>query len=528
MERESSNIQYIPKNLMCAPASCTDRSAALLWDEPCAEGVSGYRIFVNGYRNNEETASAVYDTVHTDYTLTNLPDNTDYEVTVCAVFKSGEISPMSGQVKFRTLSKKKVFDITDFGAVGDGETLNTQDIQRAIDNCCRCCGEEGGMVYIPAGTFVTGALFLKSDMTLFLEKGAVLLGSENLEDYPLMEYRFEGREQLCYASLINTIGVNDGGGRLKNVVIAGRGKIDAAGNKLYRPMLDSKTAAVRGRAVCLRNVDNLYIYGVTVRNSPAWCVHLIYCNNVSINDVKVYTKYDENGEKYGIHNGDGIDPDSCSNVYIFNSTIGSQDDCIAIKSGRDEEGRRVGIPTKNVRISNCRFESGFGVAIGSEMSGGVMDVVVKDCIFENVYSIGTVKAPRGRGNVIDNILYENISFVNRSLEHKDCRWFRGAIYIDQFYSHETFDPDEEREYDEGTAEIRNITFKNIDMETLAGNAVYLAGLRESKLKNIRLCNVNATGKYGMKAYNVDGLVMENVKVTALEDGVDYVFKNVKF
>lgn len=189
---------------------------------------------------------------------------------------------------------------------------------------------------------------------------------------------------------------------------------------------------------------------------------------------------------------------------------------------------RVGIPTKNVRISNCRFESGFGVAIGSEMSGGVMDVVVKDCIFENVYSIGTVKAPRGRGNVIDNIRYENISFVNRSLEHKDCRWFRGAIYIDQFYSHETFDPDEEREYDEGTAEIRNITFRNIDMETLAGNAVYLAGLRESKLKNIRLCNVNATGKYGMKAYNVDGLVMENVKVTALEDGVDYVFKNVKF
>jgi len=525
MDRISDNICYIPRNLCVAPAACTDTSVAVLWDEPEAEGVAGYRIFINGHRYHEfalreEHKRGPLDTIHADYTMKNLAEDTEYEITVCAVMETGEVSKPCEAVKVRTLPKKKIVDITDFGAAGDGETLNTHDIQRAIDSC-----EEGGVVYVPTGIFVTGAIFLKSDMTLYLEAGAVLLGSDKLEDYPVMEYRFEGREQLCYASLINT--KNADGGRLKNITIAGSGKIDAGGNKLYRPALDRNEAA-RGRAVCLRNVDNVYLHEITVRNSPSWCVHLIYCNNVSIDNVKIYTKYDENGVKYGVHNGDGIDPDSCSNVCIFNSTIASQDDCIAVKSGRDVEGRSVGIPSKNIRISNCCFESGFGVAIGSEMSGGIRDVIVKDCYFENVYSIGTVKAPRGRGNVIDNIRYENIRFVNKSLEHKDCKWFRGAIYVDQFYGLEEFDLDTAEVYGEGTAEIKNITFKNIDMMTLAGNAVYLAGLPESSLKNIRFENVNAVGKYGMKAYNVDGLVMENVKITALEDTVDCVLKNVKF
>lgn len=509
---------------MCAPATCTDSGAAILWDEPeKREGVIGYQIFVNGKRYKEVVPEEEFlgniDTAHTDYTLRHLKSDSEYVINVCTVLDNGQESVFSESIKVRTLPKAKRFDITDFGAVGDGLTVNTADIQHAIDVCT-----DGGVVYVPTGTFVTGAIFLKSNMTLFLAAGAVLLGSDKTEDYPLMTYRFEGREQLCYASLINTRDAE--GGNLKNITIAGRGVINANGKKLYRAELDEK-AGIRGRAICLRNVDGVYMHDVTVRQSPAWCVHFIYCNNVSVDNVRIYTKCNENGENYGIHNGDGIDPDSCSNVYIFNSMIASQDDCIAIKSGRDEEGRRIGIPTKNVRITNCRFKSGFGVAIGSEMSGGVMDVLVRDCIFENVYSIGTIKAPRGRGNVIDNIRYENIKFVNNSLEYKDCRWFRGAIYIDQFYSHETFDVNAAEEYGDGTAEIRNITFKNIDLNTMAGNAAYFAGLPESALKNINLINVNATGKYGMKAYNIDGLNMENVKVSSMEDA-DYMYKNVKY
>ena len=110
-----------------------------------------------------------------------------------------------------------------------------------------------------------------------------------------------------------------------------------------------------GKAVLVR-VDGLYLNGITVCQSPAWCVHTVYCNNVTMNQITVRTKYDAQGRPYeGIYNGDGIDPDSCRDVWIIHSVIASQDDCIAIKSGRDAEGRRVGIPSENIRISNCRF-----------------------------------------------------------------------------------------------------------------------------------------------------------------------------
>lgn len=510
MKRTDAELK--PLNLIMPPAARTDTELALVWDKPvCYKEVKGYKIYVNG-----EFAGSTF---NTDYTLRGLEADTEYEVSVRSVLKGGEVSEPCEAIRVRTRTEPEQFDITEYGAVGDGKTLNTNAIQRAIDAC-----REGGRVYVPRGTFVSGAIFLKSDMTLYLEEGAVLLGSADTADYPLMEYRFEGTERLCYASLVNT--KNTQGTRLKNITIAGKGKIDANGSRLFAAEMAEK-AAVRGRAVCIRNTDNLYFQDITVRQSPAWCVHLIYCGNISVNNVQIHTKYDENGNRYpGIFNGDGLDPDSSENIYIFNSMIASQDDCIAIKSGRDGEGRKVGISTENVRITNCRFKSGFGVGIGSEMSGGVRNVLVRDCQFENTYSIGTVKAPRGRGNVIENISYEDISFKNMSTEHKDCRWFRGAIYVDQFYSHETFDVDKAEEVNEGTAVIRNITFKNIDMDTVAGNAVFLAGLPESSLKDIRLENVNATGKYGMKAYNIDGLTMENVRVTSREDE-DLVSRNVR-
>lgn len=523
----NKNEKYIPQNLLCPPASCTDNGIAVVWDEPeLADEIAGYQVYINGHRYHEfalreEHKRELIDTIHTDYTMQNLAVGLEYSIEVCAVLKSGEVSLCCESLKVRTLPKKGKVDITDFGAVGDGVTLNTKDIQRAIDTC-----PEGGIIFVPSGVFLTGALFLKSNVTLYLDKGAILLGSDKINDYPLMTYRFEGKEQLCYASLINT---KDSvrGERLSNIGIEGYGVINASGEALFKVEM-KEAAGVRGRAICIRNTDNVYLRGITVRQSPAWCVHLICCNNVSINNVRVYTKYDENGKIYkDIFNGDGIDPDSCSNVYIFNSLIASQDDCIAIKSGRDEEGRAIGVPCQNIRITNCTFESGFGVAIGSEMSGGIRNVLVKDCKFTDTFSVGTVKAPRGRGNIIENINYENISYKNRDTEHKDCRWFRGAIYVDQFYGHEKFDINSQEEVNEGTPVIQNLTFKNIEIETIGGNAIYLAGLPESPLKNISLLNISAIGRKGMKAYNVSGLAMENVTVKSNEDE-DYIFEKVSF
>lgn len=512
MQTTDTNL-LTPLNLVSPPAARTSGSIAVVWDKPeLFKEIACYRVYVNDVIHGICTAA--------DYTVAGLAPAQEYKVHVCAVTAAGEVSPPSNLIMVSTKPEGKQFDITGFGAVEGGEVLNTAAIQAAIDACTY-----GGTVYVPAGTFLSGAIFLKSNMTLFIEQGGILLGSAEPADYPLMTYRWEGREQLCYASLVNTQDCS-GGGRLKDITIAGGGKIYANGAALFKAEM-SEAKGFRGRAICLRSTDDVYLKDITVRQSPAWCVHLIYCNQVTANNVSIYTKNDEYGRRYAdVFNGDGLNPDSSSDIYIFNSMIASQDDCIAIKSGRDEEGRRVGIPSENIRITNCRFKSGFGVAIGSEMSGGVRNVKVSDCTFEDVYSIGTVKAPRGRGAVIENIVYEDCTLRNYSLEHEDCQWFRGAINIDQFYSHKEYDPDRAEEVTEGTGIIRNITFRNIVLDTHAGNAVFMAGLPEQPLQNIVLENVSAIGKYGLKAYNIEGLTMNTVSVLSRLDE-PYRFHNAK-
>lgn len=509
-KKNSKDINSL--KLIVPPASQTETSIALVWEKPVySTDITVYQIYVNGEIQGISEC--------TDYTVADLKCTQEYEVFICAIFKSDEQSLKSNTVKVRTKPQAETIDITSFGAVGDGGTKNTVAIQNAINACAF-----GGKVYVPKGIFLTGALFLKSNMTLFIEEGGVLLGSDGTADYPLMQYRFEGLETNCYASLINTEG--NANERLENITIAGPGKIDANGSKLRKKEL-AENKGKPGRAVCIRNVDYVYLHDITVKQSPAWCVHLIYCKHVSVNRIKIYTKWDEEGKRYlDIANGDGLNPDSSSDIFIFHSMIASQDDCIAIKSGRNEEGRRVGIPSENISITNCRFRSGFGVAIGSEMSGGVRNVLVQDCVFEDVYSVASIKAPRGRGGIVENIKYEDITHYNYNLEHKDCEWFRGAVYIDQFYSHISFDADKSEEVNEGTSTIRDIIFRNIRLDTLTGNAIYLTGLPESPLRDIQLDNVHAVGKYGLKGNNIKNLTMNNVSVDSREDE-KYMFHNVK-
>lgn len=399
-----------------------------------------------------------------------------------------------------------VYNIRDYGAEPDTGRVCTESIQRAIDACGR-----GDTVLIPEGTFVTGALFLKSDMTLHLRKGARLSGSRDVKDFPVMGYPYEGFDQLCYASLINTDSAPH-----ENIAITGEGVIDAGGKQLFEAeMSDPKIK--RGRAVCIRNTNHLTIQDVEIRQSPAWCLHIIYCADVLLERVRIHSKYDEKGNKYGMYNCDGIDIDSCRKVRVTDSVIASQDDCIAVKSGRDVMGRRAGIPSEDILIENCVFKSGFGVAVGSEMSGGVRDVLVRNCSFEDVHSIASVKAIRGRGSYVRNIRYEDCTLVNNSTEYGDTKYFRGALYVDGFYGAEKFDPDEPCPVDEGTPVVEDIYFKNISLKTVAGNAVYICGLPESHFKNICLENVKARGKYGMKTKNIDGLRLVNTDIRGEED-----------
>ncbi|WP_218018734.1 glycosyl hydrolase family 28 protein [Novosphingobium rosa] len=484
--------------LMSPPAAQTADSIAALWDKPQGVAVERYEIHLDG---------KLAGTSHfTDYTLEGLAPARSYAIAVTAYLADGRVlrSPI---LSIATKPRGTWHAITAFGAVGDGQTLNTRAIQTAIDACA-----PGDTVRIPKGIFLSGAIILKSDITLHLDEGATLLGSTDPQHYPIMRYRSEGTEKPCYASLINTADAK--GARWRNIAITGAGTINGNGAALRQNELAQK-AAERGCVICIRDTDGVYLKGITVRQSPFWCVHPIYCDGLTVNGVSIHTKYDEAGKPYPhMVNGDGLDPDSCRNVFIFNSHIASQDDGIALKSGRDAEGRAVGIPTENVRISHCRFSSGFGVAMGSEMAGGLRNVLVEDCSFENTFSIASVKAPRGRGNVIENVTYRDCTLTYASDEHRDGRWFRGALYVDQFYGEVDPDPHAARPRDAGTAIIRNITFQNIRLDTVGGHAIYLAGLPESPLQNIRFENVIAKGAQGFVAYNVRGLVMDGLAVEA--------------
>lgn len=487
-------------HLLIPKETLTDSGAALLWVKPQDVGeVDSFSVELDGREFvNVRT---------TDCTLEWLMPDRQYAVRVVAM-RNGAPVGVCGTVEFRTKRMSRKINILDYGAKGDGQTLNTEAFAKAISAC-----PPGGTVLVPKGTFRTGAVKLKSEMTLFLEEGSRIVGSADLADYPVAVYRAEGRELPRYASLI---GNDFSGERLHDVVIAGTGTIDASGRPLRVARDRNGRIPYPGSAIGLRNIDRLYVKDVTVRHAPFWCVHFMYCDNVCVNGVKVHSKFDEKGNKYRVANCDGVNPDSCRHVAIFNSLIASQDDSIAVKSGRDEEGRRIGIPSEDIRISNVRIVSGGGVAVGSEVSGGVRDVWVCDCTFgDDVYSVANIKSTRSRGGVIENLRFENIRHRYLTGEYHDWLWCRGAINIDQFYATENPEMTKPAKVGAGTTVIRNVFFENVSIETVGGNAIYLAGTPESPLRNIGFKNVTAIGKTGLVVHNVMGLDLHGLTADSI-------------
>ena len=489
-------------NLYSPSEARTADTLLICWDK-YQEGpnVIRYKVYVDGTLFSCVTC--------TDETITGLLPDREYTLRVTAE-KDGKLLDSADPISVRTKPVGEILDVKAFGAVGDGERLNTAQIQRAIDAC-----PIGGTVYVPDGVYRTGALFLKSHMTLCLSDKAMLLGSGNIQDYPVYIYRYEGREKPRFASLINMpMEIHDENGTApvwEDVTIRG-GVLNANGMALFHQELDSPEGN-RGSAVALRNIDGLYLYDTTVRQSPFWCLHVIYSNHVTINRIRIRNKFDENGNRYrDLYNGDGIDPDSCGYVNILHSSIESQDDCIAVKSGRDEEGRAVGVPSNHIRITNCEFSNGFGAAVGSEMSGGVWDVLVQDCVFRQSFSLASVKNCRGRGSVIERVLYENIKMINTSTEHDVTKWFKGAIYVDQAYGLDSFSADDAQPVTEATPTIRDIAFRNITIDTVRGYAIYLCGLPENHIRNIRLENITACAPHGILSENADAVSMNHVDV----------------
>jgi polygalacturonase len=386
----------VSRNLIIPNASITSNAVTLLWDKPLEyNDITGYQLF--------QGDKYICTSMKTNFSVRNLTPGKEYTFSIRAQNKEGKLSAASGFVKCKTKPVGKFFNILDYGAKGDGETKNTIAIQKAIDACSK-----GGTVYIPAGVFMSGALYLKSDMTLYIAEGAILKGSTDMQDYyPLILNRFEGWEMKTLASLLNA-GTLDRSGKytIKNLSIEGTGTIYGGGARLGDAIVKDLGLRARGRLICIMNGQNINIQGLNIENSPCWTIHYIYSNQVTLHDLNIIST---------AHNGDGIDPDSSTDSYIFNSKFSTGDDCIAIKSGKNPEGYFVGKPTRNLRITDCDFVKGHSLAIGSEMSGGVSDVFIQDCKIGNLMHGLQIKATKDRGGYVRNVIVRDCELLKITL-----------------------------------------------------------------------------------------------------------------
>lgn len=364
-----------------------------------------------------------------------------------------------------------MFDVRSFGAKGDGETADTRGLQAAI-NACGAGG--GGTVNVPAGAYVTGSLTLRDRVTLHLEAGAVLLGSEDLADYPIIRGRWEGAEQATHAPLI-------GGAGRRDIAVTGRGVVDGRGERWWRAFREQRLAYPRPRLIAFEGCENVLIEGVTLTRSPAWTVNPVRCHNVTIHALTIVNPPDS-------PNTDGINPDSCRDVRIANCHIDVGDDCIALKAGTEAGDPALRAPCENIAITNCTMVHGHGgVVIGSEMTGGVRNVVIANCIFEGTDRGIRFKSRRGRGGVVEDVRVTNVMMTDVL-----CPFTVNLFYACGAWGDPVVADKQPRAVDAGTPTIRRIHLSHITAAgvTLAAGWVY--GLPERPAEDITLDDVRIT------------------------------------
>ena len=397
-----------------------------------------------------------------------------------------------------TLKAERV-DMLKSGAKADGKTLNTTLINHTVD---RLSQAGGGTLFFPAGTYLTGAIRLKSNITLELEAGATLLFSDNFDDYlPFMEVRHEGVMMKSFSPLISAMDA-------ENITIKGEGTLDGQGKawwtEFFRIYVDLEKNGMRElnkyQPLWERenDVEALYaetnedwhgtlkrrffrppfiqpvrcrrvrIEGVKIINSPFWTVNPEFCDNVVVTGVTIHNVPSPNTE--------GINPESCRNVHISDCHISVGDDCITLKSGRDAQARRLGVPCENITITNCTMLSGHGgVVIGSEMSGSVRKVTISNCVFDGTDRGIRIKSTRGRGGVVEDIRVSNIIMSNIKRE---------AVVLNLKYSEMPVEPMSER-----TPLFRDISISGL---TAVGvkTPVKIVGLEEAPVTDIILRDIN--------------------------------------
>ncbi|MDF3070174.1 MAG: glycoside hydrolase family 28 [Polyangiaceae bacterium] len=398
-----------------------------------------------------------------------------------------------------------VFDIRDFGAQEGGTVKATSAFRQAI---AKASAAGGGTVLVPPGTWLTGAIHLKSRINLHVASGAVLSFSQDFGDYlPPVLTRWEGQELYGYSPLIYARDCED-------VAVTGGGKLDGRGAAWWpwkktqhtaaKQLYDMATSGVAPEQRVLASegglrpsfietlgCKNVLIEGITLTNGPFWTIHPVYSENVIVRRVRV--------ETVGPNN-DGCNPDSSKNVLIEDSFFSTGDDCVVIKSGLNEDGWRVNRPSENIVVRRLHGEAGHGgVVIGSEMSGGVRNVWVTDSEFIGTDRGLRIKSMRGRGGTIENVFYENV-------RHQGIRLM--VVELTTFYGSSTLVPKTQT-----PPRIQNVHVKNVTARG-AKQAIDIVGLPELPIRDITFENVNIVAEQGLRCEDCENVRFERTTLSS--------------
>ena len=449
--------------------------------------------------------------------------------------------------------RKDTVRITAYGAKPDGNTLNTESITKAIETLHK---RGGGVVWVPAGLWLTGPIVLKSNINLHLAAGATLLFTNDRSQYPIVEGNWEGLPQMRMQAPISAT-------RATNIAITGRGIVDGNGDGWRQVKKDKLTESqwkkqvasggvlsddkkswfpseafkkahnmpanpgaiapgrdmayyasikdfLRPNMVVLSECKFILLDGVIFQNSPAWCLHPLMSEHITVRNITVKNPW------YA-QNGDGIDLESCKNVLIENSVFDVGDDALCMKSGRDAAGRERAMPTQDVIIRNCVvYASHGGFVIGSEMSGGAKNIYVSNCTFIGSDVGLRFKTTRGRGGIVENIFICDIYMKDIPGE---------AILFDMYYMAKDPIPleGEKRELpkaefkpvDETTPVFRNFHISNVYVHG-AEKAIFIRGLPEMHVKDIVLENMVLQAKHGIDIQEASGITFRNIEILSNE------------
>lgn len=419
--------------------------------------------------------------------------------------------------------KDKTYSVVDFGAVAGGVFDSTLAINLAIRTCS---SEGGGKVLIPSGKYLSGPINLENNVNLHLEEGAEILFSTNPLDYPIVHTSYEGTELMNYSPLIYAY-------KKSNIAVTGKGVLNGqasnenwwwwSGSESYgwsKGMPNQKdplnlfrlmdmaeegvsvSERVFGEGHYLRptfvdffECTNVLLKDIKIINAPFWVIHPMKSSNVTIDGVTV--------QSHGPNN-DGCDPEYSKNVIIKNCTFNTGDDCIAIKSGRNADGRRVAIPSENIVVKNCKMIDGHGgVVIGSEISAGVRNVFVDNCVMDspNLERAIRIKTNSKRGGLIENVYVRNLE-VGQVKE--------AVLKINMFYG---IYGNQEGDF---IPQVRNVFLENINVKNGGQYGILAKGYKESPIENVTLKNVvieKVDNPYSIE--NLQGLKFVNTHINGV-------------